>query len=258
MIISHTHKYVFVELPHTGSTAIGRELCDLYQGQPFLYKHATYEEFLRHATALEKHYFVFSCIRNPMDDAVTYYYKYKNDHNDSMSILEKRPWFTKWVYTYRRNRYHFVQETNVSFQQFFLKYYRWPYDNWSSLSHHKFDYIIRFEKLGEDFSQVLRLLNVEQIRPLPQIHQTEGKNKTFVFHYAPETRERVVTVFGPFMKKWGYEFPDNWLIDTVPWRSYLFYRLLNIPRQIFWRYIRPAIYARITEERGDDVILPSS
>ncbi len=32
MIIRHRYKYVFVELPHTGSTAISEELRELYDG----------------------------------------------------------------------------------------------------------------------------------------------------------------------------------------------------------------------------------
>ena len=33
MVISDTHKYIYVELPLTGSTAVSQELCELYEGK---------------------------------------------------------------------------------------------------------------------------------------------------------------------------------------------------------------------------------
>ena len=60
MIISHVHRYLFVELPHTGSSAVSRELREHYAGTQILYKHARYAEFLRSCSAEERDYFVFS------------------------------------------------------------------------------------------------------------------------------------------------------------------------------------------------------
>ena len=59
MIISHRHRYVFVELPRTGSSAVRRELRELYDGVPILHKHSTYDEFRRQASEDERGYFVF-------------------------------------------------------------------------------------------------------------------------------------------------------------------------------------------------------
>ena len=75
MIISHQHKYLFVELPRTGTTAVSRELRLMYAGTRILRKHSSYQEFLRKASDEEKKYFVFTCIRNPLDDAVSHYFK---------------------------------------------------------------------------------------------------------------------------------------------------------------------------------------
>ncbi len=57
MIISHKHKYLFVELPRTGSTAIYEELCQHYDGTQILFRHATYDDFLKVASEEEKKYF---------------------------------------------------------------------------------------------------------------------------------------------------------------------------------------------------------
>src|SRR2546426_260618 len=40
LIVSHKHRYVFVELPRTGSTAVRHELRELYDGTPILHKHS--------------------------------------------------------------------------------------------------------------------------------------------------------------------------------------------------------------------------
>ena len=54
MIISHKHKYVFIELPMTGSTAINNELRENYDGIYVLKKHSSYRDFLKDATEAEK------------------------------------------------------------------------------------------------------------------------------------------------------------------------------------------------------------
>ena len=89
MIISHTHRYLFVELPRTGSTAISRELVQNYEGAHILWKHATYQDFLKVAKPEEKEYFVFSGIRNPLDDAVSRYFKIMTDHRERFTDPEK-------------------------------------------------------------------------------------------------------------------------------------------------------------------------
>ena len=73
MVISHLHRYVYVEVPRTGSSAISRELRENYDGEQILRKHATYRDFLREATEDEQSYFTFSGVRNPLDVAVTRY-----------------------------------------------------------------------------------------------------------------------------------------------------------------------------------------
>lgn len=90
MIISGEHRYVFVELPRTGSTAIRKELLNQYGGRKILQKHSTYQEFLRTANEEEKRYFVFSGVRNPLDDAVSHYFKLASDHHGRFSDKERR------------------------------------------------------------------------------------------------------------------------------------------------------------------------
>ena len=90
MILSQKHGYVFVELPRTGCTAVGKELLSQYDGERILSKHSTYGDFLRIASDDQERYFAFSSIRNPLDDAVSHYFKLKTDHHGRFSDPTRR------------------------------------------------------------------------------------------------------------------------------------------------------------------------
>src|SRR5690606_34174500 len=108
-------------------------------GTPILHEHATYNEFLRTATPEQKKYFVFSAIRNPLDDVVSYYFKSKAK---MFSFLSDRYPLRKYIYWRQYQKSKEVLESNPDFATFFMKYYTLPYDNWSALAHHKFDAIL--------------------------------------------------------------------------------------------------------------------
>jgi len=247
MIISHRYKYLFVELPLTGSTAISRELHENYDGDEILYKHATYREFLKIAGAEEKKYFVFSGMRNPLDQAVSHYFKFLTDHRDQFSDDQKfqRTGMNRLAYNFSHmRRYQFIQKIDADFTTFFLKFYKIPYNNWSSLSHQNFDYIIRFENLAEDFAGVLDAIGIENKRPLPATNVTSARDKDFWSYYDnPEVRERAKWVFGPYMKQWGYEFPSEWGESSISWQQQFVFMIFNIFRNIYWRHFRRSYYA---------------
>jgi len=236
MIISHTYRYLFVELPRTGSSAIARELCENYDGHRILWKHAPYHRFLKTASEEERKYFVFSCIRNPLDRTVSIFFKLKRDHHDrSRRLAQMKKASIRRHYFQRRQG--FILEDSVDFPAFFMRFHRWPYEDWSCLAHRNFDLIIRFENLQEDFEKTLGLMGIEPKRPLPLVNPTQGRDRDFISQYSPEIMERAKKVFGPFMKKWGYEFPPEWGETRVPGLTMAGYHILNVPRRLYWRYL---------------------
>ncbi len=238
MVISDKHRYVFIQLPRTGSTAIARELCENYDGVQFLHKHATYVDFLKAANDEEKAYFSFSCLRNPLDDAVSAYLKFKSDHKSNYTDPEKLK-RRKSLFRYvELKRFNFIQDNDADFAAFFLKFYTIPYNNWSDLSHRELDFVIRFENLVDDFGRALELIGIEQKRALPWINKTAGKGRGFLSYYTPETIGRAKRVFGPFMKEWDYEFPPAWGQHAVPWWNQLEFEFFNLFRRFYWRYLR--------------------
>jgi hypothetical protein len=240
VIISHQHRYLFVELPRTGSTAIRRELRELYDGSPILHKHATYLEFRRQASPDEREYFVFSGIRNPLDDAVSRYFKLKTDHKQRFSDPDHRQRQRRPLNNLLdRRMFQFLQRTNADFSSFFLHFYILPYDTWASLSHAGFDQLIRFENLSEDFDTALRRIGIEPVRRLPHVNPTGQRARSFADYYSPAAIRRARRVMGPYMEQWGYAFPDAWETEAPSHLHRLAYQGFSRAAQVYWRTLRP-------------------
>lgn len=228
-----------MELPRTGSTAIRQELRDLYDGEPVLHKHATYQEFLKDASDDEKTYFVFSGIRNPLDDAVSQYFKLKTDHNQRMTnpmrAPKSKPLLNRIV---DRHIFRYLRHTDADFPDYFMRYHVLPYDRWSSLSHDRFDYVIRFESLVDDFAEAMRRIGIAPGRDLPLVNTTAARARTWRDYYPPHTHARARRVFGPFMERWGYEFPPEWNIGGTIASDRLQYAVFSFVAGLYWRYGR--------------------
>ena len=261
MIISSKHEYVFVELPRTGCTAAGKELISQYNGERILSKHSTYKDFLRIASDDEKRYFTFSGVRNPLDDAVSHYFKLKTDHQNRFTDPTRRRYRVgnRGAEKLRRTgtnmqgekprrrslgerlenrRFDYIRRHNADFARFFLRYHWLPYDNWSRLSHADMDFVIRFEHLQRDFAKALALIGIEPTRPLPVLNKTSGRSRSFEQHYTPDVVARAKRVYGPFIKRWGYEYPPQWGDDGPSRWDDLVFNALAIPRTTYWHYLR--------------------
>lgn len=236
MIISHQHKYLFVELEHTGSTAISQELCANYAGAPILHKHAFYHEFQKIASAEEKKYFVFASVRNPLDEAVSLYFKCKNNHKNNFTNPAMRKKNGGHISDDDLQRFRFIRDAGADFPVYFKKFYTMPYDNFSSLAHKKFDFILRFENIQDDFAQVLKMMGIEQTRPLPATNKTAGKENHFLSFYTPDIRDQAKRVFGPFMQKWDYEFPPEWGDNSIPWSDQVQFQAISTLKRLHWRH----------------------
>jgi hypothetical protein len=240
VIISHRHRYLFVELPRTGSTAIRRELRTHYDGEVILHKHATYEEFLKQASPEEKTYFVFSGIRNPLDAAVSLYFKLKTDHNRRMSDPSRRPKHKPLLNRLLHGmKFGFLRRTDADFATYFMRYYVLPHDTSASLSHERIDFVIRFENLAEGFEEALRRIGIEPVRPLPLANATAKRDRDYRQYYPPRTWKRARRVFGPYMTRWGYEFPAEWQVGQPSLSERATYGVFSFFAKLYWRFIRP-------------------
>lgn len=241
MIICHEHKYVFVELPLTGTTAISMELCLNYGGEKILNKHSTYRRFLAQANERERDYYAFSCIRNPMDTVVSHYFKLRSQHFDfeNPNKLAARNMLNRLIYKNRNlGQLQFIRDHDADFVAFFLRYYKAPYSNWSILSHKQLDFVIRFEDLADDFSRVLKILGIDQIRELPVRNSTRQRSRHFHSYYTDDAIKRAKAVFAPFMQEWNYDFPKEWGEVRPTAGLLLQYKALNLARRLYWSYLK--------------------
>ena len=244
MIVSHRHRYVYVEVPRTGSSAVSAELREHYDGQLVLRKHATYRDFLRHATDDEKTYFAFSGVRNPLDVAVTRYVHIAADskrHFTDASEIAKRNSLSSRL---ERRIFDWVQRNDASFEDFLRRWYLVPYDTWTSLDHRRMDHIIRFESLADDFETTIRRIGLEPVRPLPVVNATPEREGDFVSYYTPGAIKRAAWIFGPYMEEWGYAFPPEWGPIRVPLWAKVLQRVARVPRSAYWRWVRFGDYVK--------------
>jgi hypothetical protein len=218
----------------------------MYGGEPILTKHATYEDFLKIATEEQTGYFVFSSVRNPLDDAVSKYFKVKAGRAAGARVRRRSLRGSNGPRNQERllNRVsdthmtRFVRRTDADFPRFFRRYYVLPYDTWASLSHQRFGFVMRFENLAEDFDHVLRLVGLEPRRPLPIANPTAHRQREHEDYYVPEIRNRARRVFGPYMERWGYHFPQSWGLPEPSTTDRLGYRLFSFIARLYWRHLR--------------------
>lgn len=208
MIVSHQYKYVFVELPRTGTTSIRSVLVEELAGESVLYRHAPLSLFLKNATKAERSYFVFACVRNPLDRAYSLYVKLKTDQRQYFTKLENQPgWsYAKW---HHLRRFHDIRDNNLSFPDYFQKYYRMPYVDLLTRDLRHCDHIVHFENLSAEFQTALQKLDVDRRIELPLKNKTQ-RASSFWECYPEPIRERARWVFADSMRRYGYEFPADW------------------------------------------------
>ena len=232
MIISDQHRYLFVEQPRTACTAIRAELLAYYGGRSILDKHATYTDFLRVATPEQKRYFVFSGIRNPLDERVSIYFKYRANQGRYRRLIR-----TQAIAERQREAFEYVTDEQADFASYLRRFCRRPYDNDTLIHHARMDQLIRFEHLQEDFGLTLQRLGLEQLRAVPLVNETGGRG-AYLDYYGPEIRPHAAWVFGPFMRKWGYELPAEWTGVRVPRSAFMAFQIQLPFRYANRRYLR--------------------
>jgi hypothetical protein len=244
MIISHTHRYIFVEMPRTGSRAVSLELQQHYDGHEILRKHATYRDFLAQATDEERGYFSFSGVRNPLDVAVTRWAHLKANAKGRFTDPTQIAMRNSLAGRLERRIHTWVSAHDADFESFLLRWYLLPYDTWTTLDHKGMSMILRTESLADDFEAALKQIGLTPVRRLPVVNATPGRTDDFVSYYTPRAIKRATWVFGPYMEDWGYAFPASWGTVKVPLWSRALRRFVNIFRGIYWKYLRYADYVK--------------
>lgn len=245
MVISHRYRYLFVENPLTASWAIRNELLKYYDGEPIRHKHATIQEFLGSATRGEKNYFSFATVRNPLDVLVSRYFKLKTNHKGAFT--DPQAVESLLVDYSDRRKYEDLHQLGMSFEEAFRRYWKFPYSDQIELSSNHLDFVIRFERLQQDFSEIMRRLGLRQVRSIPVVNKTREKKEQWESYYTSATIPIAKKACGPFMREWGYEFPEAWGPYRNARLSSIEYFLFSKFRGLYQRRVRfsPTVGAKL-------------
>ena len=238
MIISHKYKFLFIGLPFSASSAISKELHLKYEGKSILRKHSLYYEFESLANNKERNYFTFAVLRNPMDIAITVYEKMRVNSKGNFTnpdfFSENGGHITKK----HRKMFNYIQKNKATFQQYFTRFFKSPYDSLASMTIDKCNYVIRYEEIKKDYINALKKAGVPNPRQLPIANKTVGKRKDFLEYYTDDIREKAIFVFGPFLQKYNYSFPESWGKTRVSTLSVIQFRILAVLRKSYHKYVK--------------------
>ena len=234
MVINHHYRFLYLQVPHSASTAIAAELCQVYGGESILGQHATYFDFLRRSTPAERNYRVLASIRHPMDILVTQYFKLK--HNHKQRYTREAEWLSRFRIGRRQLReFAAIQHHQLSFAGFFQRFHHGVYNDFTAGLPEPLFRLIRYERLQEDFAEALGALGVTPVRPLPAINETEEREEDWATLYGEAIRPRAIRYFGPFLQKWGYAFPASWGEIHVPAFARSLFAWENGVRRLYYR-----------------------
>jgi hypothetical protein len=137
-----------------------------------------------------------------------------------------------------REKFNFIHDNKASFQEYFLNFFMKPFDNFSSLTLDKCDFVIRYENIDEDYILALEKSGVSSPKPLPVANKTVGKKRDLSLYYTHEIKERTVKVFGPFLSKYNYPFLECWGEVKVSLSSKLQFMILGFLRKLNQKYFK--------------------
>ena len=126
-----------------------------------------------------------------------------------------------------------LRENNSSYSDFLSRYYRFPFDNWLSITAPYCSFIIRFENLQEDFEDALKHCDISPKRKLPIINKTK-KKVNFESFYNEDNSELSFSIFGPYMLKHSMAFPEMWKGKRVSSYNLFLFKLFGFIRRIYW------------------------
>ena len=194
MVISETHKFIFVAVPKTGSSSMEEALAP--------YQSSLSDQFNRHATCLKlqrdlppeiwENCFKFAFVRDPYDRMLSWYFYRKRDQL-------KDP-------AYQR---HHLYTGNISFDEFVDTFTEKElmFKQVDFIAPHSggllVDRVGRFENLQEDFSSICEQLDIPHIQ-LPTIRSSKKPGSDLRDLWTSKSRGIVNEYFREDFEFFGY------------------------------------------------------
>lgn len=230
MIISEKHKYIFIGLPFSASSAISKELIEQYEGEYILNKHSNIQSFLAEKNIKKiENYTVFAVYRDLEEILFTRYNKFKynsnNVYTDPSFLVENGGHITKKAL----NIYFKITNENISFEEYVVKFSnKIPYDFVFSGNAPFLTDVLFFNNLSADFDQTMEKLGFKNRRPLPLYNKTERKDEK------PILSERTTNRFiNPYKNKVA-KFISSEEVFKTSILNQLLYNFFHIVKKYKW------------------------
>lgn len=220
-VLSDRHSYLFIMAPRTGCTALSLRLVEYMGGRWFPEedvtdddgrvvaerKHSTVQHLLDAGMLTESRaasLFVFASVRNPFDSLVSLYTKLTNQYvpllDDPDAFIHRQP--------------NMLADIRYASDHSFSDWIVWKYGELAAgPGRHLYepfiksaDRIMRFERLQEDFDEVVWHLGIAADSSIPVFNVTEGRVDDYRDLYNTRARQTVERAFEDDLTLFGYEF----------------------------------------------------
>ncbi|NNE73492.1 MAG: hypothetical protein HKN26_07510 [Acidimicrobiales bacterium] len=241
MILGPDGRYLFIQVPHTASTAIAAELVENYGGRPILDKHTTIMEFVNSEYAQTNGNkteigVTFAGVRDPFDQQITFFTKLKTGHDGLLDDKQHELGEGGHVTGRMRKKRDVIRAEDLDYAAFLKRFYKLPIDAYGCTRLTQFDDIVRHETIQQDFERIITAAGFDHLRPIPQKNKSARDGSAadrFEEYYPPHVRQHAANVLGPLALTWGYEL-DERLPAPAPWAMPA-YRLVAAARnQLQW------------------------
>ena len=190
MLISHTHRFIFIHIPRTGGTSLTNLLCSDWSDVKRI--------GAQHASAHHNHteiqawpsYRTFTFVRNPWARLYSWFQLLQKLNPQHSFTLEQ------FLREQDPSRSQASQDNGFYFNQ--LDYLRDPQGNLVT------DFIGRYENYQQDVGRLLELLDIPAAMPIPHLNTTEGPD--YRSQYTHAARELVAERCSEDIAHFGYTF----------------------------------------------------
>jgi len=196
VIISHSHKFVFIHTPKTSGSSIGFILnqysknlalpgdidIDTWGWQIPLHERGMHQPYSSIKDFIPDNYFVFAFVRNPFDLLVSgFRHKIKKGFD------------------------LFIKHEMKSSPRLFYKWTQWEYLSFNDKI--ELDYVGKFENIEHDFNNIAAWIGIdERYNDIPLKNVTNYNKEDYRNYYTDETRQIIENRYAKDLEYWEYEF----------------------------------------------------
>jgi Sulfotransferase family. len=212
--------------PRTGCTAIGDLLCEQLEGEyvpksdivgpeGFIilgHKHNSVHELFEHGvlTPSEKaQVFTFTAVRNPFDSLVSLYVKLASTYQylmeDKAAFIHRDPGYIDEMHWCRTHSFDDWIERRYAPRRVFRFFRMRRRASMFQRYVDGADYVMRFERLQDDFDEVLRRVGLEPLK-IPLYNATPDRESDYRAYYSRRSRQLVESAFSDDLARYGYRF----------------------------------------------------